>query len=91
MPRLVVKNLKDFQKWVKDFVDPSRHIGFFTQKGEVLIEPLKSTRPLVEAYYDGENCDEVKKQLVSLGVRVYDVESLDFSLDRPPRFTWRET
>lgn len=91
MPRLVIKNLKDFLKWINHFVNPSRHTAFFTEKGEVLVEPLKSTRPIIEAYYDGENSDEVKKQLVSLGIKIFEVESLDFSLDRPPRFTWRET
>ena len=90
MPRLVFSVLEEFLRWIRDNVKPDRYSAYFTDEGEVLLVPLRSTRPILYAYFKGEDLASVKKSLESLGVKFYEVQAVEWADDRPVGFKWKE-
>lgn len=84
--RLVFKEIKEFRKWAIDNASVDRHEYYITEKKEIIIVPLRSTRPIKYAIATGVSDDilkEITKRLGNLGFRVYRVKAVEWSDDRP--------
>mgnify|MGYP000197395717 CR=1 FL=1 len=90
MPRLVFNNLEEFEKWIKDFAKPDRYVAYITTDQEHLLVPLRSTRPIIYAYYKGEETTKIKNLLDSIGIKHYTVQAIEWADDRPVGFKWKE-
>ena len=90
MPRLVFGVLAEFESWIRDFAKPNRYVAYITNEKEILLVPLRSTRPILYAYYKGEETTNIKKTLDSLGIKYYNVNSIEWADDRPVGFKWKE-
>lgn len=83
--RLVFKDVKEFERWIKDMATSEKHVVYRSEVNEILIVPKRSTRPVTYAYIkvvDANTIKNVVGSLESSGFKVYDVKSIEWADDR---------
>jgi len=83
LPRLVFNDLEQFKTWCKEFLRYGRHVAYVSDIGEIVIVPIRSTKPLVYAYIDLVDKEEAEKVAEGLGVHVFRVKAVEWSDERP--------
>ena len=90
MPRKVFESLEDLREWIKTWVTPDRYaVNVTTREREVIVEPTKSTRPVIYGYYkcseeELEKFKEFLKGIRSLGYSVIKLKSYEWDVDKSP-------
>jgi len=86
MPRLVFGHVEAFKKWAADKVTKERYDLYLTDSDEIILVPIRSTRPIMYAYFQSGNSHELAEELTAkTGVSVYYVETFDWKTELPPR------
>lgn len=84
MPRKVFESLEDLREWMKTRVAPDKYIvNVTTRRKEVIVEPTKSTRPMIYGYY---KCDE--EELEKFMEFLSDIKSLGYSVIKLKAYEW---
>lgn len=87
MPRIIFDDPNEFKKWVRYFISAEKYVAMQVPENmEIIIAPLKSTRPLYYLYYRATSCeelDDILNLLKSLGIKIFNVGGVDWNLDRP--------
>lgn len=84
MTRFIFKEEKEFQKWIDDHVNSDKYECYITEGNEVVLIPLRSTRPLKYAYIKltSETIEAVRQKLTQKGVKIYKA-NVEWADDRP--------
>lgn len=83
MPRIIFTNPEQLIEWVKAFCSADKYVGYTTAEKELIIEPIKSTRPLRYAYYKGEDTDEIAKKLSEkYQMKVFQIKNYEWDMEK---------
>jgi len=81
-------SIEELNKWRSRFVKPDSHEVIVTEKPEIILRPLKSTRPITFAYINtGLEVDSVKEyadKMQAAGFVVSKIKKFFWSTDRSP-------
>ena len=85
MPRKVFGNLEEFKRWIEEVATPERFVFCITEEGEIIAEPIKSTRPLTYAYIritDAKKVEEIEKILKESGFQVWKLKAYEWDTEK---------
>ncbi len=87
MPRLVFSSREELLKWIKEKVAAEKYDLYITEESEVILSPIKSTKPLNYAYFktsaDPKDLVRAIKENVN-GIKVYLLKSFEWATDLAP-------
>jgi hypothetical protein len=86
MTRFVFDQQKEFERWISENATPDKYGVYISRDREILMYPLKTSRPLTYAYYKATDDKEVqgfKERFMVAGFRVYEVKDIEWADDRP--------
>jgi len=83
MPILEFDSLSSLEEWVAKFTTPERYMVIVTSDEEVVLQPTKTSRPIIYGYYKGQ-AQRVLKALEALGYRILHVKSFTWDIERAP-------
>jgi len=76
------------EKWAKAIVHEGKFIIYLTLNNEVVVEPLRSTRPLRYCYYKGSDFNDAKKVAESISkaynLSIVEVSSMSWDNEKGP-------
>jgi len=86
MPRHVCANVEQLKDFCEVYVtNPDKYVVISTDEDEVILEPLRSTRPVRYAYLEIENAEEVAEAIATKhGLKHLKLKSYDWKVDIPP-------
>ncbi len=87
MPRLVFNSKEELLKWIKEKVAAEKYDLYLTEESEVILSPIKSTKPLNYAYLrlstDPKDLVRAIKENVN-GIKVYSLKNFEWVTDLAP-------
>lgn len=86
MTRFVFDKKDEFEKWITENATSSRYSIYISSENEVLLYPLKTSRPTTYAYFkstDSKVMEEIVNRLTEVGFKTYRVKAIEFADDRP--------
>lgn len=85
MPRIVFCSEEQLENWCKEFVDTGKYVIYLTEYNEVILEPLKSTRPLRFGYFKGLKGEKLATKLQELHqIPLFRVRDYEWDLEKSP-------
>ena len=83
--RLVFSSSAEFENWMRQFSTPERYCLYESENGELLLYPLKTSRPITYAYLKTENKEtiaKIKGLAKDFGLHIFGVKDLEWADDR---------
>jgi len=82
--RLVFDKEDEFKRWIERNVSADKYECYVSSELEILLVPLKSTKPIKYAYFKVNTPEELKivQEVKKLGVEVYNVKAIEWADDR---------
>lgn len=87
MPILEFNQSREFELWADELASPARYVVVVTEGGEAVLQPTKTSRPVVYGYFKAvgsESVEKVVKVLVERGFKVFRVKSYTWDIERQP-------
>ena len=84
--RFVFDTIEEYEKWIRDNIKPEKFSVYFTSDNEIIVYPLKTSKPISYGYFKASAVGIIERMLKSLkeqGFRVYRVKAADWTDDRP--------
>ena len=63
IPRIIFESKDDVSTWC-DVIGKNKSTAYITEKGEIILVPNKSTRPLMFGYWRGDDTSVDKSQRI---------------------------
>lgn len=86
MPRLVFETCGEFLEHTKYILRRKEYTAYITEKDEIILVPVRSTRPVIYCYYkitDEREKEAILDLLESLKVPVFYIKSFDWDAQKP--------
>jgi len=86
MTRFVFDQQKEFERWISENATADKYGVYISGDREILMYPLKTSRPLTYAYYKAVSDEEIKnfkESFISAGYKLYEVKAIEWCDDRP--------
>ena len=88
MPISICTTKEQVEKWSTELIREGKYIVYLTSENEVILEPLRSTRPLRYCYYKGSSTDDAKKIAEAISktynLPLIQVEGVTWDIEKGP-------
>jgi len=86
LPRHVCKDVEQLEKFCETYVTSAdKYVVISTESHEVILEPLRSTKPIRYAYLEVDNAEKVAESIsTKYNIRHLREKSYDWKVDIPP-------
>jgi len=85
MPIAVCENEDELIEWCREFVETGKYRVFSTRENEIILEPIKTSKPIRFAYYQTERAEELAKQIAkNFGIKHLTLKAYRWNIERAP-------
>ena len=88
MPISICTTKEQVEKWAKELIREGKYIIYLTAEDEVILEPLRSTRPLKYCYYKGASSEDAKNLASSISktynLSIIEVDRISWDIEKGP-------